>query len=76
MVSGSAGLCDICGEEIPKGDTYVTYQLPSEAAALIQSAHGSDSDVPPIVEQDGTVRWDVCLNCRMNMGFPGKESVN
>jgi len=68
-------VCDVCGEEIPKGTRYVAYRVPPKAAALLRN-DDPELNVSSTIEKDGNVRLDVCLECRVNMGFTGEEAVN
>ena len=67
MIRGTTRLCDICTEPIPKGKVYrVGYTTPDAAAAII------DTDNPAVVptwtqDEDGIVRFDVCLDCSRPM---------
>jgi len=74
MLSEGKRVCDICGEEIPKGTKFRQNHLPPEAAAML-----SDPDDPELratftVNPDGTLTLDRCLDCFMDMDWPPGEN--
>jgi hypothetical protein len=71
--------CDVCGEVIPKGETYRAANCKPEAARMLW-ALAEVGDPPTFTRNtDGTVRLDICLGCHGGMGnasLPTTESVN
>jgi hypothetical protein len=67
MLDGNIRFCDICQEEIPKGDKYRSVTLRPEGAAMLLSA--GDPDLIPTWKEnpDGTVTLDVCNICTLSM---------
>jgi hypothetical protein len=77
MVKDGKRFCDICAEEIPKGDAYRRSHLPANAAALLASIRDPDLTPTSTTNQDGTVSMDACTTCVLSMGnSPGKDEIN
>ncbi len=75
MLKENRRVCDVCGDDIPKGTKYRVARLrPEDASALLDV---SDIGLIPswTQEPDGIVRLDICLDCHMSMGrsFESKE---
>ena len=70
MLQENVRTCDVCEEEIPKGETYKVVAVQREMVPLFVSMIGSGPDLTPnwIQREDGSVRIDVCLHCALNMG--------
>ncbi|MFQ6003634.1 MAG: hypothetical protein ACE5KJ_07805 [Candidatus Zixiibacteriota bacterium] len=70
MLKENTRICDLCGEEIPKGTVYHVENLSPEATAVFLEV--GDVDLVPTWTQnpDGTVRLDICLDCYLSMGHP------
>jgi len=68
MLKRNTRICDVCGNEIPKGTTYRVATITPEVAALFLNEN--DIDLVPTWTQnpDGTVRLDICLDCHLSMG--------
>lgn len=63
--------CDVCDEEIPKGEWYRAATVPAKNAELFASMICDyDTEMMPTWTQDasGNVRLDVCLECHSSMG--------
>ena len=71
--------CDVCGDGIPKGETYRAVNCKPEAAQMLWALAEAD-DAPTFTRNaDGTVRLDICLDCHRGMGnasLPSTESTN
>jgi len=79
MLKDIMRVCDVCEEEIPRGQPYKKVSLPDEAIRMLLSAN--DPAVIPSMNQnpDGTITLDICLTCTANMGSiaqSGTEQVN
>jgi len=77
MLKGKDRLCDVCGEAIGKGEKYAVVTVPKAKAGLFHALAESGPDMAPTksVDPQGNLRLDVCLDCRLNMNFPGRETV-
>lgn len=70
MLKGRIRICEVCGDEIPKGTKYRVSNMRPEGAAMLLEL--SDTDLIPTWTQnpDGKVRLDICLDCSISMGHP------
>jgi hypothetical protein len=70
MLHENVRTCDVCEEEILKGETYKVVAVLREMVPLFVSMTVSDPDLMPnwTQREDGSVRLDVCLDCALNMG--------
>ncbi|MEW6117162.1 MAG: hypothetical protein AB1553_09720 [Nitrospirota bacterium] len=68
MLRSDSRICDICGSEIPKGETYRKAAISPEAARVLLDT--ADIDMVPTLTQEmnGMVNLDICLECHMSMG--------
>ncbi len=73
MLKENIRICDVCDEEISKGETYRVEVIKPEVAAIFLNT--SDKDLIPTWTQkpDGTVILDVCLDCHLSMGNPSNR---
>jgi hypothetical protein len=79
MVKDGKRFCDICAEEIPKGDAYRRSHMPAGAAALFASIRDPDLIPTWTTNRDGTISLDACTTCALAMGnfnSPGKDEIN
>jgi len=62
--------CDVCDEEIAKGERYQRTTMPQAAAFMLTSLFADDPDELPEWSDnaDGTITMDVCATCVMSMG--------
>jgi len=68
MLKERKRICDVCGEEIPKGTKFRKSTMPAEAAALLVAPDDPDLIPTWTVNADGTITMDVCLECTVSMG--------
>ena len=74
MVKDGIRVCDACGDTIPNGTTYAVHTFPKDEAELVRSLTERSPDTAPTftVDSDGSMRLDIYLNCKANMGMPGE----
>jgi hypothetical protein len=74
MLKDNTRLCDVCDDVIPKGEKYRVSIIPKGKAHLFSD----DPDLIPTtnVDSQGNIRLDICLECHLNMGAKGIETVN
>jgi hypothetical protein len=68
MFNGDMRICDVCGEEIPKGETFKRSTMPAEKAAIFLDQN--DPELIPSMTQkkSGDVEIDICQTCVLAMG--------
>ena len=66
MVKNGVRFCDVCKEEIPKGERYRVNTI------LKDGVHLGDSEKETGFDMDarGNIRLDVCLDCWTHMTIP------
>lgn len=68
MLKDGGRVCDVCGEEIPKGQKFRKSTMPAHAATLLPATDDPDLIPTWTVNDDGTVTMDICLMCTVSMG--------
>ena len=68
MIRDDIRICDICGEEIPKGEVFKRRTMPAEKAAVFLDLN--DPELIPSMTQkkSGEVEIDICQTCFLSMG--------
>jgi len=75
MVKNGTRYCDVCSEEIVKGEKYSVRTMPPESAALLVVT--DDPELVPTWTQnlDGTVRLDICAIFYLSMGDTNERTA-
>ena len=70
MLRNGTRLCDVCGDEVPRGISYRRGMLTPHAAAELLDV--DDPELVPTWTQlaDGRVQLDICLGCFSLMDDP------
>ncbi len=68
MLKDNVRVCDVCGEEIPKGQKFRKSTMSTRAANLLSESGDPDLTPTSTVNDDGTVTMDICLTCTVAMG--------
>ena len=74
MLIDNIRLCDVCDGVIPKVEKYRVSTVPRDKALLFSA----DPDLIPTtnVDSQGNIQLDICLECHLNKGVKGTETVN
>ena len=74
MLKDGVRLCDVCGDVISKGQKYAVNVIPKDQAELADSLFAAAPNISPTrtVDAEGSLRVDICLECRVNMGTSGE----
>lgn len=75
MLQNDRRICDVCGEQIAKGEKYRRVKLAPTALAMLQSSDDRDLVPTMTVNPDGTVNMDICLTCTLSMGNLAKSDT-
>jgi hypothetical protein len=70
MLKDNIRQCDVCDEIIPKGEKYRVSTISKEQAVYLDLAPTT------MVDSQGNIRLDICLECHLQMGLKGTETVN
>lgn len=73
MINDHMRICDVCGEEIPKGEIFRRSTVPAEKAAIFLDQN--DPELIPSMTQkkSGDVEIDICQTCILAMGKRNKD---
>jgi len=70
MLKDEARICDVCGDDIPKGEKYRVAVVPQRTADIFRAMTAEqDPDLIPTstVDPRGNIRLDMCLACHLSM---------
>lgn len=77
MKDSNRRFCDVCNEEISKGEKYQRVTLAREAAEIFRSQEDSELRPSWTENPDGTVTMDICATCTLSMGdTPPKSEMH
>lgn len=76
MIVNGQHICDFCGVPIPHGEDYISYTATANEVDELHAVTEADPDlaVTTTTNPDGSVRLDVCLECRLR-AMPTTERV-
>jgi hypothetical protein len=70
MLKDNIRQCDVCDGVIPKGERYRVSTISKDKALHPELIE------PTMVDSQGNIRLDICLECVLSMGMKGTETVN
>jgi hypothetical protein len=78
MLRDNQRCCDVCGADIPKGETFVVSKVPKDKARLFQAMMEANPDMAATttVDSQENLQLDICLDCHMSMDLPGTRTVH
>jgi hypothetical protein len=78
MVSKGVRICDVCGETIPRTQKYAVNLISRQKRGLFLSLNQVDPELKATFTEDadGTVRLEICLDCKMNMSTAASNALN
>jgi hypothetical protein len=79
MLKDNIRQCDVCNGLIPKGEKYRVSTVTKDQALLFRSLiEASEPELAPTttVDSQGNMRLDICLECHLNIGAKGTETVH
>ncbi len=65
MLKESIRYCDVCEEVIARGQHYAVSIIPKQNVEMARSTLESEGTL----DSSGNLRLDICLDCRMHMGW-------
>jgi hypothetical protein len=72
MLINGMRFCDVCNEPIESGARYVTCTVPKDESVLFMALVSEMDDEPGSrTTPEGSLKLDVCLGCKLNMGLSG-----
>jgi hypothetical protein len=76
MVTNGVRTCDVCEDVIPIGAKYSVSFVPAIHVQSTRELLAHEGGQAGTLDENGNLRLDICLDCRMNMEMPGEETVN
>jgi len=76
MIQDDLRICDICGEEIPRGEVFKRSTMPAEKAAMFLDINDPDL-IPSMAQKEGgEIEIDICQTCVLSMGGKTRDIIS
>lgn len=80
MLKDNIRICDVCGEEITKGEKFNQQTVSADRAALflaaVQAIHDYEMQQSWTKHPDGSITVDLCLQCYISIGHGETEKAH